>query len=161
MDDIIDDRILDGDLSAPEIELVPASQGKRFGNYFIDRIVIKFVNSGLTIGAAVSISEEDPFGNLWTIFGLYFSLHFLYYFLLEYYLKGKTLGKSITKTRAVNQYGETPTAETILLRTLCRLIPFEAFSYFANDKPIGWHDRFSKTMVIDEQLSTYPRDIYD
>ncbi len=32
-----------------------------------------------------------------------------------------------------------------LLRSLCRLIPFEAFSYFGGNL---WHDKLTKTIVI-------------
>lgn len=43
--------------------------------------------------------------------------------------------------------GTKPTTKTVLIRSVCRLIPFEAFSFFENKNPIGWHDRFSHTVV--------------
>lgn len=37
----------------------------------------------------------------------------------------------------------------MILRTLCRLIPFEALSCLG-EKSRGWHDRLSRTWVISE-----------
>ena len=36
----------------------------------------------------------------------------------------------------------------ILVRTFCRYIPFEAFTFLGNKSPIGWHDKLSKTIVV-------------
>jgi hypothetical protein len=37
----------------------------------------------------------------------------------------------------------------ILIRSLVRLIPFEHLS-FVGSYPVGWHDRYSGTIVIDQ-----------
>ncbi len=73
----------------------------------------------------------------------------MYYTFLEYFLKGKTLGKYVTKTRAVTIENEIMDFKTTIIRSLCRNIPFEPFS-FLGDKPSGWHDKLSKTKVIFE-----------
>lgn len=63
------------------------------------------------------------------------------------YLFGQTPGKMATNTKVVDSYGKKPGFGTIALRTLLRLIPFEAFSFFG---PInkGLHDTLSKTRVV-------------
>jgi hypothetical protein len=38
----------------------------------------------------------------------------------------------------------------ILLRTVCRLIPFDGLSYLAK-RPIGWHDSLSGTVVVNSK----------
>jgi len=72
------------------------------------------------------------------------SLNFLYYFLMES-TRGQTFGKILTQTIVVNRYDEKPGMGEIALRTLCRFIPFEFFSFLYNG--IGWHDRISQTYV--------------
>jgi len=76
----------------------------------------------------------------------------LYYSLLETFLKGKSIGKFVTQTRAVREDGSELDFRTALIRSLCRVVPFEPFS-FLGDSNSGWHDNWSKTMVIDETKS--------
>jgi len=78
-------------------------------------------------------------------FVLLFALYFAYYIVLEVKL-GKTLGKMLTKTVVVKLNGERPTSTDIFIRTLCRFIPFDQFSYIFTKN--GFHDYLSKTMVI-------------
>ncbi|KFC18063.1 hypothetical protein IO90_19040 [Chryseobacterium sp. FH1] len=68
-----------------------------------------------------------------------------YYTLLEYYTKGRTIGKFITNTKAVDINGNDMTFNEVLVRSLCRIIPFEAFSFFGS---IGWHDKISESRVV-------------
>lgn len=75
-----------------------------------------------------------------------FFICMFYYSILEA-STGRSIAKYITKTKVVNYKGETPDFGTILLRTLCRFIPFEPFSFLGSDAS-GWHDTLSKTKVI-------------
>ena len=62
--------------------------------------------------------------------------------------KRRTIGKFVTGTKAVNTDGSKMEPKTILLRSLCRIVPFEPFSALGNpSRP--WHDKWSKTYVID------------
>ena len=61
----------------------------------------------------------------------------LYYMITEG-LSGRSLGKLITKTKVINMENEKPSFINILGRTMCRFIPFEAFSFLGDGK--GWHD---------------------
>ncbi|OIQ19411.1 MAG: hypothetical protein BM549_10735 [Lacinutrix sp. MedPE-SW] len=73
------------------------------------------------------------------------ALYYLYYLIFEY-TTGQTIGKIITKTKVVNIDNDLkPSFSTILLRTLCRLIPFEIISYLFSVN--GLHDRLSKTTL--------------
>ena len=70
----------------------------------------------------------------------------LYYNIFEIFT-ARTLGKLVTQTIVVDEYGEKPHHETILIRSLCRLIPFEIFSFIGMPAR-GWHDSLSKTYVV-------------
>ncbi|MDF2383736.1 RDD family protein [Nostoc ellipsosporum NOK] len=73
------------------------------------------------------------------------STYFAYYVICEKLFKGSTVGKFIAGTRAIKVNGKDLTFKDVLLRSLCRLIPFEPFSAIFNG---FWHDTLSKTRVI-------------
>ncbi len=74
----------------------------------------------------------------------------LYYLVLEW-LTGKTIGKLLTGTRVITKFGKKPGFGTILLRSLGRLVPGEAFSFFAKKPENGLHDGISNTIVINDR----------
>ncbi len=147
------------DQEKPEnLKLVPASKVKRFFNLILDQLAISFfyllmVNS-LGMFSAVDLTklDQDPLSlDLMTNLTSILTTAILYC-LMEGLLEGKTIGKYLTRTRTVNLDGSVPELETILKRSFLRIIPFEPVS-FLGDHPGGWHDRWSDTMVIDEDLS--------
>ena len=73
-----------------------------------------------------------------------------YYNVFEIFF-ARTVGKFITQTIVVDENGEKPNHETILVRSLCRLIPFEVLSFLGMPAR-GWHDRISKTYVVNKNL---------
>lgn len=75
-------------------------------------------------------------------------LWILYYPIMEY-KTGKTIAKFITQTHVVSIDNTQINADQALDRSLYRLIPFEGFT-FLKTYPIGWHDLFSKTKVVDD-----------
>ena len=107
----------------------------RLANYIIDFIVIYI---------------------LWVVFSLFsysyaidyfigYAIMFLYYFIFEV-TTSQTLGKMVTKTKVVSRNGSKPHALRILIRSISRLIPLDAFSYvFGNE--LGMHDLFSNTLL--------------
>lgn len=124
-----------------------ASNMKRFGNLIVDTILYYIIIVILTlVFLAMDIHIEANVGLNWLVT---LSSSFLYYFVLES-MNGKTIGKYLTKTRVVYKDGSTPTNGTIAKRALCRFIPFDALSFLSSN-PIGWHDKFSDTIVIDEK----------
>ncbi len=128
---------------APEASDI-ASRGQRFLNSLIDQIGVTLM--GLPVGVVSGlvapgfIEEVNEF-----VLGLL--LMFGYYVPCEAFF-GRTLGKLITGTRAIANDGSVPTTKQILGRTLSRLVPFEAFSFLGPEPCIGWHDRWSGTVVI-------------
>jgi uncharacterized RDD family membrane protein YckC len=131
------------DTPVPQLEL--ASSGQRLFNYFLDLIfnyIAAFCTGLLLYFIGMGDFLEQVNG---TLFGL--ALMILYYVPQEA-LFGWTLGKLITRTRVVSETGEGISFGQAVGRTLCRFIPFEAFSFMGGDKPVGWHDKFSKTRVI-------------
>ena len=126
-----------------------ASKGTRFLNYIIDYAIIMIVLITLMVLYFVSVgpngydfeNESDLKFYVFT-----YAIYFIYYFLFEYFT-GRTIGKLLTKTKVVTIEGEKPDVGTTIGRTFCRFIPFEAFSFFGSESD-GWHDKFSKTMVV-------------
>ena len=135
-----------------------AGHGKRLANYIVDVLVfyILILSIGVVYGFLIALggingSPEDfeninPFLNLL----ISVSIQLSYYTLMEYKL-GKSIGKFITGTMVVNQFGEKVTFKTALLRSLSRMVPFEAFSLLGTP-PRGWHDSWTDTFVVDEKI---------
>lgn len=135
-----------------------ASTGQRFLNFLIDAVVMQyglgFLTSYLIINTFVFISPDTATsmfseGNSWSfllatyIIGI--ANYLVYYTFCEKVFKGYTLGKLITGTRAIKTDGSELTLRKAFLRTVSRIVPFEAFSAFGGHP---WHDRWTNTMVI-------------
>ncbi|MEL6863183.1 MAG: RDD family protein [Bacteroidota bacterium] len=158
------DQLLDN--QAIEREYTVASKKQRFINYLIDVIAFYFLAFLIGLIAAVFIIGtgneemilEEPEESLVTKLRDYLLgsvLVLFYYFVFEYLTKGKTLGKYFTRTRSVTMDNRRMGFSTTLKRSLCRLIPFEAFS-FLGDEPTGWHDTMTNTkVIIDENWEDY------
>lgn len=135
----------------------PVIQGKRMGHFLIDSTILYFLLTpaayvigflfawiGLYDAMAIDYWSEEAAGYLVT-----FITAFLYYFLFEYYLN-KTPGKMILKTKVVNKDGNRPSANELAVRTICRFIPLEQFSFTGSNNPVGWHDSISNTLVVED-----------
>ena len=68
-----------------------------------------------------------------------------FYYMFFEGIWGRSPGKWIFGTAVVNEDGLKPSFGAIALRTICRFIPFEPFSFFGER---GWHDKISNTYVI-------------
>ena len=135
-----------------------ANQGQRFLNFLIDNLLMRYGLSYLT-GYAVGfimaklfplftlrlVYSNDKMDLLLLGYILGIFNYLFYYTICEKVFKGYTLGKLITGTRAIRDDGKELTFKDCLLRTLCRLIPFEPFSGLG-DRP--WHDSMTKTTVV-------------
>jgi uncharacterized RDD family membrane protein YckC len=129
--------------------------GLRLVNIIID--ITAFQILGYILGE-LEFLNSIPFSGL-----LFMFLFPIYYIVGEFYFQ-KTIGKFFTKSVVVDEYGDKPDFQTILVRTVIRFIPFEPFSFFADNR--GWHDKWTKTYVIrkDEierikELMTYPENL--
>lgn len=140
------------------IEYTQASLGQRFLNWLIDNLFMRFALSyatGYVVGYLLSYIAPDlllsiAYGDrganyyLLAIILGYFN-YLLYYTFCEAAFKGYTLGKLLTGTRAIRNDGGNITFKDAILRSLCRIVPFEVFSGLG-DEP--WHDAWTKTTVI-------------
>ncbi len=147
----MENTILDNLVDEREIDLTPASTGKRFLNYLIDVIAYYFVVIVIVMGTMFSgnqsIAEEAASESLLAnVFALL--LFFAYYTVMEATFDGKTLGKFITRTRAVRDDGSALGWDKAALRSICRFIPFEPFSLLGGGR--GWHDSIAKTVVVND-----------
>jgi uncharacterized RDD family membrane protein YckC len=130
----------------------PVSGGTRFLNYILDFVAYMLVSFliGIFIALVSELSGTDIswFENMGTIGEYIFGFIIMsgYYIFFES-IFGQSLGKMITGTIVVTEEGEKPNLEKIMTRTLCRFIPFEAFSFLGSDA-VGWHDSLSKTRVV-------------
>lgn len=134
-----------------------ATKGQRFLNYLIDNLLMQYGLSyvtGTIVGYLLALAAPgfaqnislDPEGAGMILLGViiaYFN-YIIYYTFCEKIFRGYTLGKLITGTRAIRNDGQELTFKDALLRSLSRIVPFEALSGFG----YPWHDQWTKTMVI-------------
>ncbi|NUY81550.1 RDD family protein [Flavobacterium sp. MAH-1] len=132
-----------------------APKGLRLAHFLIDYFAIIALYVILSIAFTLIViatggmpSQSYPTTNIALSLLLWFLPYFAYYFVWEA-LAGRTLGKLITGTIVIHESGEKPTPRTIFIRTLCRFIPFEAFSFLGDT---GWHDSISGTCVVKKHI---------
>lgn len=134
----------------------PVPRGIRFVNYVVDQLVMgAIINAGMYVFKYVVSSKgenyksylifQENMSGLMAGFLLALAVLFSYYLIFEAVTKGRTFGKILTGTVAITQEGSPFTFKHALLRTLCRLIPFESFSAFGY---MPWHDSMTKTCVV-------------
>lgn len=148
MENTILDRPFD---EGSELDLTPASTGKRFANYLIDIVVYYILSAIWGVVLAFTSPEtvlEKTGSSTLTLYLTVFLILFAYYTVMEAAFNGKTVGKLITRTRAVREDGSPLGWDKAALRSLCRFIPFEPFSFFSGS--IGWHDSIPKTLVVED-----------
>ncbi len=122
----------------------------RFGHYIIDYLLLQglaFV-TGLFIGLAnpefASTDPDENLSNQLILTGVGVLVNLLFYSLFEGFF-GSTPGKMMLGRLVIDEYGLRPEPQKIFLRSLARLVPFEAFSCLADR---GWHDRWTGTYVV-------------
>lgn len=123
------------------INLESAIFYKRFINWLVDPIL-----AGLSFIVVMLLGKWDLYDPNATFFLLIFCI--VYYLVFETVWQ-KTPGKWVTKTKVVMCDGSKPDFWHILGRTFARFIPLDPIS-FLSKHPVGWHDKLSGTMVIDE-----------
>lgn len=130
---------------------VVVSQGVRFGYFLIDVVfyyILTFIIGiiiGIIVVATGNLELLDPSSTFYQFLNLMgYPIFFLYYALSEG-LFGTTLGKVICGYTVIDEQANKVSFGKAMLRTICRYIPFEQFSCFAER---GWHDTLSKTYVV-------------
>jgi uncharacterized RDD family membrane protein YckC len=134
---------------ARPVELVPT--GRRFGYCIIDSIFLYIIQVVVLIPALFLVAALDPLTANIILQVLQLLIWFGYYFLFESYMQ-QTPGKMILGYVVIDERAQHPELGKIALRTVCRLIPFEAFSCLSERG--GWHDRFSKSYVVSKEERT-------
>jgi uncharacterized RDD family membrane protein YckC len=135
-----------------------ASQGQRFLNLLLDYVgqIALMMLVGVVIGVISVVTGNQQLANMFdnmntlTEYGFTIVLVLIYYNMFEIFTS-RTLGKFITKTIVVDEYGNKPEYQTIMIRSLCRLIPFDALSFLGATSR-GWHDSISRTYVVQKNL---------
>ncbi len=141
-----------------EATLIYASTGQRFANHLVDTIVwyaffisLFFIigliqrSTGIEIISIFADEYTEPTVWMYVLMG---ASWLGMYTIFEAAAKGRTIGKMITGTRAVNDDGTSLGLKKAFIRSLCRLIPFDALSALGGHP---WHDTVSKTMVVKKQ----------
>jgi len=132
-------------------ELIYASKTKRLINFLVDSILILIIFLALLYLAARLILESGipsylEIGRSYSIEPFFLFIMFSYYLIFEGIFE-TTPGKLITKTKIIKHNGEKVRFGDLILRTLIRIIPFDPFSFLTKDS-YGWHDKLSKTRII-------------
>lgn len=133
------------DAVAPTRPTVLASKGRRLGTLVADYLGY-FLGSFL-MGILIDLIFGErglEFISSVPNFVLGLVVMLAYYIFFEG-VWARTPGKLLFGTIVVTESGHKPSFLQVITRTLCRFIPFEAFSFFGT---LGWHDRISRTRVI-------------
>ncbi|WP_158237856.1 RDD family protein [Emticicia sp. TH156] len=136
------------EIPAGNTKSIMQDQSNRLLNMILDQITIiylTFISTELFSFLPYNLRESVPLLSL-VFFQLSYSFnYFMYYFIIEGCFK-TTVGKVITKSTIVNADGEFISMGNAFIRTLCRYIPFEPFSFLIGSR--GWHDSVSNTSVV-------------
>jgi uncharacterized RDD family membrane protein YckC len=123
-----------------------ASATRRFWTFVVDLIGIwigLFVFQ-IAYGVAYGLDALEALdGAKW--WGICITFYVLYYVSFEL-ISGRTPGKVLAGTRVVTTCGLALSIPTALVRTLCRLLPFEPMSFSLGET--WWHDSLSRTQVV-------------
>ena len=141
------------------IQYADASTGQRFLNYLIDVILMQYglgwLTGTLLVKFLLVVSPETAYSlfggdesSIEIVLATYMISilnYLIYYTFCEKLFRGYTVGKLVTGTRAIREDGNELTFKNAILRSLSRMVPFEAFSAFGGSP---WHDRWTHTRVI-------------
>ena len=135
-----------------KIESNLVSSWLRFIHFIVDFIAYTFVlfTISFIIDLFVPSNKESTLLTL-LAFIVVLGTYLGYYVVMEYYYQ-KTLGKFFTKTMVISEGGTKPSFNDIFIRSACRLIPIDHFSYFFIRN--GLHDRLSNTRVVKDGTDT-------
>lgn len=108
--------------------------------------IIAWIIDSIIIGFFILVANQSDNDILAPIIIL-----FSYYFIMEV-IWDRTFGKLIMGIMIVDarkkNYEEKRMIKLVLIRTLCRYIPFDLISFFFTDNGQLWHDNLSNTIVI-------------
>jgi len=145
------------EMAQEHLNIEYATTWQRFANYMVDIAIYYGYNylAGMALGFFIvltrgntSIIGESLSSKLFLYVFAYFN-HVTLFAFIEGATKGRTLGKLITGTKAVKDDITPITWRDALMRSLCRIIPFEPLSGFG---AYPWHDSTTNTRVIKNRI---------
>lgn len=143
-----------------------ATTGQRFVNLIIDRIItyaLLFIVGILSalIGELTGIYSITTWMENISSFEdiLITTLFLLFYYCVTEVFLGRTIAKYLTKTMVVMEDGSRPDSQTMLKRSLCRLIPFDPLTFLSSPCR-GWHDSISDTYVVQKKAFEESRRLF-
>lgn len=143
-----------------------ASHSQRFLNLLIDTLmqVLLFFVVLVFIAANAEATGDKTFmtnlvNNTIAQYTITTGVALFYYNVFEIFT-AKTVGKLFTQTVVVDENGEKPSHEMILIRSLCRLIPFNALSIIGFPART-WHDSLSKTYVVNKKMLSERKNMFN
>jgi uncharacterized RDD family membrane protein YckC len=126
---------------------------RRFFASYIDAFIIMV--SSIMVYIAICLSKGQSVENIenipFDVMQLFSIIIYLTYFMLMEFSYGKTIGKLALRLE-ISGLDKTKGSKrllSVILRTLIRLFPLDPFSIFLDDEGRMWHDKISKTKVID------------
>jgi uncharacterized RDD family membrane protein YckC len=129
--------------------------GPRLGHFIVDMFVFQIITYVVEFLVALFSELTHINASLELTVGLLSNILILVLFPGLYLICEsrwqKTPGKFLTKTVVIDEYGNKPTWQLVLLRSVIRLVPFDAFSCLGDTYSHGWHDSWSKTWVVPEE----------
>ena len=139
-----------------EVQLIPADKGLRFVNLLIDTLVFYaiafvygFIHVAIVLSQGADLDEsylvQETGASEFFQYLVSILLYLAYYTIIEAASKGRTLGKLVTGTVVMRDDGKTIGWKEAILRSLCRLIPFEAIAALFTQP---WHDSITRTVVV-------------
>ena len=123
----------------------------RFGHWLLDYVfrIIFELAIGVILGVILALTRgleilQDSNIGLYNKLLSWLVFQPLYYFIFEFAMQASP-AKALLGRIVVDEYGNKPTAKQFFIRSISRVVPFEAFSCLS---PLGWHDNWSNTFVI-------------
>ena len=129
----------------PARPIVAAGKGRRFGTFVVDYVCFLAVVFVFGVAAVIVAGETALDGLDNGLDTLVATLLMTLYYIFFEGIWGRTPGKFVFGTVVVNEQGGKASIGQVVGRSLCRFIPFEAFSCFGER---GWHDSIPKTRVV-------------
>jgi uncharacterized RDD family membrane protein YckC len=127
-----------------QLDFNTVKSSTRFVHFIVDTFIyfIFYVIVGSVFQMIFQFDVNKNFLFTWL---LMIVTYVFYYSFIEYHFQ-KTFGKYITKTKVVTINGEKPSLNDIIVRSFCRLIPFDRMSFLFIKN--GFHDGISNTRVV-------------
>jgi uncharacterized RDD family membrane protein YckC len=135
------------DVSASEDvrAIVPASRGRRFGTQVVDYVGYFLIALVLQVIVVIVFGADAQVVRPGVSSYVFNTLILLVYYIVFEGIWARTPGKFVFGTVVVSESGGKPSIGQVTGRTLCRMIPFEALSFFGAR---GWHDSIPGTYVV-------------